>query len=351
MQFIESIESRMTCYFNYNESMAKRRAGNPLYQSSTICSEDFSLSFVKKPHVVLRQLFGVGFAILEMSKLLMQRVYYEGLQKKLGVGNLAVVMSDTDSFLFVTNRGNIDKVMVTLKEYMDFSNFPQEHRLFSEAVKRAPGYLKNEFPDQVITEVVALRAKTNSMQTIDKEVYREAQERILSWKLALVRAAQRGGDRETAKKADPSLRLLPDYMPPSSSSALSIAIQHEAKEKERRMLADSSPFSQSGSSLDNLPRSTFNTAKGVKKCVKDKMPFSAYLKCLKKMQQHEVLQNTLRSYEHVNKMITSRKVAFSSFDDKRFLLCPLHSVPFGSFLSQPEYRDPCFFCKYPEKLY
>ena len=46
-----------------------------------------------------------------------------------------------------------------------------------------------------------------------------------------------------------------------------------------------------------------------------------------------------------------RKFAFTSFDDKRYQLCNLHSCPYGSVvIKRSEELGGCYFCKYENKL-
>ena len=45
-----------------------------------------------------------------------------------------------------------------------------------------------------------------------------------------------------------------------------------------------------------------------------------------------VEQRNITSKDHRNRLVAANKIAFSSFDDKRYLLCNLHSCPYGSVL-------------------
>ena len=88
--------------------------------------------------------------------------------------------------------------------------------------------------------------------------------------------------------------------------------------------------------------------KGVKKNVKEKIPFKAFLNCLRTIDQHNVEQYTIRSKSHINELIKLKKRAFSSFDDKRYLLCPIHSVPYGSnIIEKCKKEQTCFYCINP----
>lgn len=89
-------------------------------------------------------------------------------------------------------------------------------------------------------------------------------------------------------------------------------------------------------------------AKGVKKSYKKKIPFSAFKKCLDNVCKVKTRQVGIMSKNHQNMLIENEKVAFSSFDDKRYLLCPLHSVPYGSFLIEYyKVTKKCYFCINP----
>lgn len=93
---------------------------------------------------------------------------------------------------------------------------------------------------------------------------------------------------------------------------------------------------------------TENRCKGIKKVVRKNIPFSKYLECIKYMKKHHVTQHSINSKLHLNKLIKSNKLAFSSHDSKRFLLCSIHSVPYGSFLiDYYKKRKKCLFCENP----
>ena len=91
--------------------------------------------------------------------------------------------------------------------------------------------------------------------------------------------------------------------------------------------------------------------KGIKKSKVRKLHFEDYQNCLSSVGSLEVQQNQLRSYNHENRLITCKKQAFSSFDDKRYLLCGVHSVPYGSRLIKDfEKTGVCYFCRRPDLL-
>ena len=91
--------------------------------------------------------------------------------------------------------------------------------------------------------------------------------------------------------------------------------------------------------------------KGVKTNVRKKIPFYEFRDVVTSSTPKavDVLQHTIQSKNHVNRLISTRKTAFTNFDDKKYLApCGIHTYPYGSKLIQwTEERNACFFCSNP----
>lgn len=250
----------MSCYFERSAARAMYNSTSPTYKSRVICGEDFSISFHKKKLLRLRQAWSVGFSILERSKLIMGSLYYEHILPTFGHERVAVVTSDTDSFLLALKGVGEEEALRALSPVMDFSNLPPSHRLHDVSRKKIPGYLKTEVPEARILEVVAVKSKSYAFRT----------------------------DAGHTKV----------------------------------------------------------TAKGVAGAVRRTLPLSAFRSCLTEMTKLELTQHTIASRNHVNRLLKSRKVAFSSFDDKRYQLCSLHTAPYGSSIIDKSLADGvCYLCR------
>ena len=278
-KFIESQHKRMDCRFNRTRDRALINTTSPLYKGTLICGEDLTISFHHKKFLEMKQCWAVGFTILEISKYIMQRLYYEEVRPALGEGNVALMMTDTDSFLIRVRNHTEEEALRALRHVMDFSNLPKDHPLFDDSRARVPGYLKTEVPKASIAAAACIKAKTYSI------------------------------------KAD-------------------------------RQVEEGAP-------------SRLNRAKGVKEKVKDRLDFDTYARCLRQVEAVEVEQRTLRSQKHRNQLLWQKKIAFSSFDDKRYQLCALHSVPYGSVqikydkegrerAAKKGYTHICHYCLCPE---
>ena len=261
---IESSEGRMNCYFNFTDEAAMRRFSDPLYKGVTICNEDLSISFHRKRSVKMNQCWAVGFSILELSKFIMQQLFYKVIKPRFG-GRASVLMSDTDSFVLELPCTGPDEAVIKLRDVMDFSNYPPDHPLYDPSSKNQLGLLKNELPGDIIHEFVGIKSKVYAIKTKSNKM--------------------------------------------------------ESK------------------------------AKGVKQAYKAKIPFDRYKACITSQRMERVVQVAIGCKDHQNMIIRSNRVAFTSFDDKRYLLCNRHSTPYGSIFQKHFNRTAqCYFCENPDVL-
>ena len=80
--------------------------------------------------------------MLELSKEHMYSVFYKQIRPK--APSAVVVLTDTDSLLLYCNDIPKMKLLKTLREGFDFSNYPKDHPLFSECRRAQPGFMKDE---------------------------------------------------------------------------------------------------------------------------------------------------------------------------------------------------------------
>lgn len=121
----------------------------------------------------------VGWAILELSKLVMQEFYYDVLKVKY---REAIVMcgTDTDSLFLEIKTEDLFKDIADdpkLLDYLDISDYPDDHPLFKYIPNADINYLKSrnmkvlgKFKDEkngdIITRFCGLRAKMYSIESI-----------------------------------------------------------------------------------------------------------------------------------------------------------------------------------------
>lgn len=92
------------------------------------------------------------------------------------------------------------------------------------------------------------------------------------------------------------------------------------------------------------------TSKGVTKAGKKSLTIESFERCIDQIASQEVTQNTITSKNHINKMMRSTRVAFSSFDDKRHQTCAIHSAPLGSIqVGSYKCTKTCFECQMADR--
>jgi len=89
---------------------------------------------------------------------------------------------------------------------------------------------------------------------------------------------------------------------------------------------------------------TKNTCKGVRKSVKNKIPFKTFKKCIKRSTVVHVKQHVLRSKNQEIILEQMHRIAFSCSDDKRYMLdCSIHTLPYASKHIRSE-KKSCTLC-------
>jgi len=260
-KLIETVENRIEAFCVFSRSEAMKRASSPLYKSFKYCSDSMSLVFLQKKKIVLNMAYHCGVAILELAKLEMQKLYYDQLKPSFN-NELALITSDTDSFLLFTFATSEAEIIKKIWHLLDTSNFPKDSPFFSEKHKKVPGYLKSELPGMIILRAVALRSKCYFVE---------------------------------------------------------YACEGELRSKV--------------------------TLKGVQKREHKSIKYESFLKCISFMRQCSMSQTTLQSKNHEIKLIEQQKVSYSSFDDKRYQSCAIHSYPHSSnLILEHKKTGQCFFC-------
>ena len=72
----------------------------------------------------------LGFAILELSKLLRYETYYDKLQPYFKQEKKQLHYMDTDSFVLSVNTRAVFKVLKHLEDLFDFSNLNESREMF-----------------------------------------------------------------------------------------------------------------------------------------------------------------------------------------------------------------------------
>jgi len=109
----------------------------------------------------------VGFAILELSKLIMYQFYYDVMKRKYG-DRCSLLFTDTDSLCMAILTDDWFRDMQANLDYFDTSNFKPVHELYSKK-HRVLGKFKREKGSLQPVEFVGLKAKMYSLDVCPKK--------------------------------------------------------------------------------------------------------------------------------------------------------------------------------------
>ena len=221
---------------------------NPTFKHRHIINENLVGVEKLKEKVKLNKPTYVEMSILDLSKLHMYSFYYDVLKEKYNE-NVRLVYTDTDSFVIHTKTKDVYDDFNEIKDQMDFSDYPKDHKCFNINNKKRLGCFKDECHSKIITKFIGLKPKSYAFK-----VYNE-----------------------------------------------------EKEEKKSKGI--------------------------VKHKVKKELSYKQYEDTLIENRSDTVSFNTIRSKNHNIYTINQVKQCLSSFDNKRYYLDSVNSLPYGHYLT------------------
>ena len=142
----------------------------PQLESFKIINENTVLVDRLRATVLLDKPIQVGFCVLELSKTLMYEFHYDVMKRKYGSAS-KLLYTDTDSLCYFVQTPDIYQDMMSLKDkYLDTSDYPREHMLYSDKNKKVPGFMKDETNGVLIKSFCGLRSKMYSLLTTETKM-------------------------------------------------------------------------------------------------------------------------------------------------------------------------------------
>ena len=172
-KLIEDIRKRRRVTAITSEIRAKRLVKKPQISDFQILDDDVTLIQAIPKVATLNKPIAAGFQVLESAKLLMAEWWYDKLKPRYGKG-IKLIMSDTDSFLYIVKTEDVYKDLIDMKEDMDMSEYPKGAcirtsegmiPLHDPSNKKIVGKMGDEKPGEIISEVVALKPKMYSVKS------------------------------------------------------------------------------------------------------------------------------------------------------------------------------------------
>ena len=144
------------------EERRKKLVSEPNYESCKQFSNNLMAIEMRKTEILMDKPIAVGQAILNISETLMYEFYYDYLKPKYH-DKLKLCYMDTDSFILQTQTDDVYKdINCDVDKWFDTSNFDKNDNRPLEIGKnkKVIGKFKDELGGKILTEFVALRAKT-----------------------------------------------------------------------------------------------------------------------------------------------------------------------------------------------
>ena len=126
-----------------------------------------------KSKLLLNKPVYTGMTILDNSKILMYDFFYNELKEQYGP-KCELLYTDTDSLLVEIETDDVYKDIEKNKDLYDTSDYPKEHKLYSNINKKVLSKMKDECNGTPIVEFVGLRSKMYSILKADEKNIKKA---------------------------------------------------------------------------------------------------------------------------------------------------------------------------------
>ena len=161
---MENLRNRTVVKLVRAGEVAKLRKllSSPLFARAAVFGESLAGIQMHKDSVLMNRPVYTGMCILDLSKTLMYKFYYEHLKYKYG-SRCELLYTDTDSLLLEIKTEDVHEDMGCQLRLYDTSDYPKDHSLHSQLNKKVIGKMKDECAGKPISEVVCLRSKMYSI--------------------------------------------------------------------------------------------------------------------------------------------------------------------------------------------
>ena len=167
---VENIRKHRDIKLVTTDKKRSKLVSEPNYHTINLISEDLSIIEMKKTKVKMNKPIYLGLSILEISKILMYKFWYDYMKPKYN-DHVRLYYMDTDSFIMNIKTSDFYKDISDDVEYkFDTSNYEVKRPLPTGKNKKVIGLMK----DEIIIEFIALRPKTYSYLTDNDKIDKNA---------------------------------------------------------------------------------------------------------------------------------------------------------------------------------
>ena len=160
---LEQVRNRVNVRLIADEKKLVKAVSKVSFRHSEIVNEHLVMVRAARTKIKLNKPIAVGFAILELSKLILYEFYYGYLKTKYE-NRCSLLFTDTDSLCCEIQTEDLYRDMGENLELFDTSNFDSNHPQYSTSNHRVLGKFKSETGSVAPSEFVGLRAKMYSLE-------------------------------------------------------------------------------------------------------------------------------------------------------------------------------------------
>ena len=166
-KMMENIRKHRDIKLVTTDKKRSKLVSEPNYHTINLISEDLSIIEMKKTKVKMNKPIYLGLSILEISKTLMYKFWYDYMKPKYN-DNVKLCYMDTDSFIMNIKTNDFYKDIASdVENRFDTSNHELNRPLPTGKNKKVIGLMKDELGGKIIMEFVTLRPKPYSFLTDD----------------------------------------------------------------------------------------------------------------------------------------------------------------------------------------
>jgi hypothetical protein len=163
---MENIRNRVNIKLVNNKHLRDILVSQPHFENMKIIDENLVVIKLRRIRLKLEKPIYCGFAILDLSKLLMYDFHYNTIKSKYG-SKAKLLYTDTDSLIYEIETEDVYQDMFDDKQAYDFSDYPEDSKFYDVTNKKVVGKFKDETAGVPITEFVGLRSKMYSIKLAD----------------------------------------------------------------------------------------------------------------------------------------------------------------------------------------
>ena len=164
---MENVRDRIEIKTAFDAKYLQKYVSKPNFHSSKVLVDDkMVLMKLNKKTVQLNKPIYAGFSILELSKYHMYDFHYNTMKPRYNE-NIELMMTDTDSLVYLIQTEDFYKDMYEMRDYFDLSEYSKSNPIYDETNKKAIGKFKDETGDKIIRTFVGVRSKVYAIETED----------------------------------------------------------------------------------------------------------------------------------------------------------------------------------------